>query len=561
MLLDVNLAKQIVANAISLPYRQTDATDTRGFSSWLKERDIDLDSFILNFLTNEGILRPILFIGRTLPINNRYQEVSLGHESKTYLDLGISIVELHELLISDFGQNSDDMIWHDFQLWRMDEIAKRLDLHLASEVFLGSHDSFISIAKKQLSEVSTQLIDFSNSAKNLEFEKVLCFLLAAEPLVISDLQNKITINEIELSQSLDGYFIWRDAFNYMTLMSELNIDVEFLKKWHKELAIKANLIDPIRNWRGLVRLAPRDKRLTLDGKALRAEEFYYQAEIIRRFLERYLGVNDLPEEDDVMHGPQGAQVKKRLFGSTRTYDGSKSVGLNIVRQFDLDQQPRLRWFVEGETEVGFVKEMASQRHFDLTKNGVEVINLNGLGGLNSDRTEIFLQISQSEEIFCIVCIDFDDQPANRNTLRKYASNKLLPAGFEVFEPNFVQANFLLNELAEIATEFANEHGAQCKITGTEISDEMAQRKLPAEKAIARVLSKNKVYDFAKGESWGRLLAKYASAHEPSGKARPIEDIFVRVARAQTSSYKFTVEKTIVNEGGKVVRKSENTQKE
>ena len=116
----------------------------------------------------------------------------------------------------------------------------------------------------------------------------------------------------------------------------MGIDLDLVKRWHHALALGAELGDPLSAWREVVRYATREKRLTLKGRALQGEEGYYQAEVLRRYVEYYHGVTDLPDEDLVRLGPQVPVYKQRIFGATTTTDGDRSVFRNVVRQYGLD---------------------------------------------------------------------------------------------------------------------------------------------------------------------------------------------------------------------------------
>lgn len=235
-------------------------------------------------------------------------------------------------------------------------------------------------------------------------------LLATEPLVIEVLTGRITLS---MGGTYEDFMAWRQGFNHEQVLGECHCSVEVLRRWHSELAIEAELGDPLSTWRELIAYVPREKRLTLKGAALRAEEGYYQAEVLRRYLEGYHDVTGLPDEDLVRLGPQVPSYKERIFGRRTTTDGDRSVFRNVVRQYDLDPQPRVRWFVEGETEVGFIERWAELRHVSLDRAGIEVIDLKGIGKLEDPLVRAFLTISRQEEIFVAMTVDGDDQPAER----------------------------------------------------------------------------------------------------------------------------------------------------
>ena len=366
------------------------------------------------------------------------------------------------------------------------------------------------------------------------------------------------MNILDLDEGIEGYFAWREQVEPADVLTKTGTTVEVLKGWHRALALEASFRDPVESWRTLIRFAPRDKRAGFRGNAALAEELYYASEVLRRFLENHMGIVGLLEEDDVRYGAQGPAVKERLFGNPRTIDFDRSVFRQVVRQYHLDPQPRLRWLLEGATEEAFVRRFAEHHHLDLTRIGIEVIDMHGLGGLEGERVNTLLRISSEEEVFAYVTIDFDKIKKNPRILKKYADDKLLPAGFRIYKPDFEGDNFTLEELAEFANSLAQqqEPGGDA-ITAEEIRQEMASSGKPVGDAIVSLSSRlDRMWYLQKGPGWGQVLADFAYANPnkggPTGQERKIVHSFTLVARAQTSNYRFTVLDSHVDECGNVV---------
>ena len=265
----------------------------------------------------------------------------------------------------------------------------------------------------------------------------------------------------------------------------------------------------------------------------------------------------LLEEDDVAYGAQGPAQKKELYGSSRTADFDRSVFRNVVRQFHLDPQPRLRWFVEGATELAYVEKYAALAHIDLIRSGIEVIDLHGIGGLESDRFATFLRISSEEEVFVYVSIDFDNIKQNPNILALYAKQNLLLAGYKIFHPDFEEDNFSFREVAAIATDLAYQLG----LTGNPITaEEIQQEQDISGKAVADVIKKlssrsDRMWHLEKGKEWGEALAEFAFLNPNKeglpGTEREIVRIFTLLMRAQSSNYRFTLSGSHVDKDGNV----------
>ena len=554
MLIDSNLVEFIARQALTEPYRQTDVVDTQRFSAWLRDRDVNLQWTTLYHLASIGILHPIIILENPyLDFSQpRFTQVDLGYGVNTYVDLGVAEIREDQLeprdkLSTAPAELGRTMLWHPFQLWEAEQIARRLQLNIAPDASIHNAKSYNQLVNRQLGMVKESIAKFTNSEDHQEFLKILAVLLHSEPLVITFLTSKIRTNSIPLDETLEGYFNWRDAINASTPLTLTNLTIDSLSEWHKKLGISGFLDDPLERWRTLTRFIPRQKRLNLKGKALKAEEFYYTAEVLRRYLEAYHDVSGLPEEDDIFHPQQGSALKQRLYGSHRTADFQRSVFRQVVRQYDLDPQARLRWFHEGDTEKGFIEQFAKRNFIDLTTAGIELINLRGLGGLDSDRTRTFLDISSSEEVFAFVSIDLDKLPKNRGILDTYEKQNLLPAGFQIYDPDFEEANFTLEELVDAANKFALKNGIACNLS----LEDVQEYKQETGKAVGGVIEyfwqKARFYN-GKGDKWGRFLADYAVDNEtpneikdPQGK-RSIISSFYKNLRAQTSNYKFSIEK-------------------
>src|SRR5581483_128330 len=85
-------------------------------------------------------------------------------------------------------------------------------------------------------------------------------------------------------------------------------------------------------------------RLNLEGGLGGAMLFRTMAEFLRRAIEKVFATQ-LPEEDEWRD-----TAKEKLFGSSRLFDGDRNAAHELLRQRGLGYGPRLRWYVEGQTE-------------------------------------------------------------------------------------------------------------------------------------------------------------------------------------------------------------------
>ena len=455
-----DLASAIVRYALDQPFRQSWPIGTRDFSKYLRDRGLHLGTNVLTDLAIAGVLLPIAVDDAALAVTqqDRYRPVLVGRDRTTFADVGRPVLPEDVQLRTTVRDPIPDMLWHPFQLWYVSSVVRIIETPSISAIqWLYSRESFERLIahRYDLVDPTADLARFAESDQAQEFYRVLAVLLAAEPLVAGATVGTIRISKFPREETFDDYYEWRDRFDPNALLRETGATVDLLRKWHRELADWAGLRDPVGSWREVLRYAPRDKRLQFRGDALLAEDGYYAAESLRRYLAAFHGVNDLPDEDQIGLGPQVPAVKERLYGSRTTTDGDRSVKRNVLRAYHLDPAPRMRWFVEGDTEVGFIERYAELAHVDLERAGVELINMKGVGALDGDRIRAFLDISKTEEVFAYITADSDKKPADRReVLRQYADEGLIPAGFHLFAPDFEAEDFQMSELTEAAHALA-----------------------------------------------------------------------------------------------------------
>ena len=560
MRIDKELAEFIAREAVAEPYRQVDAITTRDFARWLRDRDISLSWDTLHYLWIAGVLHPIAVLEPALKDRRldsaRFVEVELGYEGRTFVDLGTDVQGLGPRTKPDFSERrSDSLLWHPFQLWQFVWLKRILHVPIALDAVLAGPDQYADLARQLLQKLPERLAEYANSESYAAFVRVLGLLLAAEPLVHTILDPKVVTLPMA-GESFEKYFDWRRSYNGASILAEVGLALDDVEKWHHDISIQAQLGDPLEDWRILLRHSNRDKRKRLKGPALLADSLYDHAEVLRRYIETYHG-RQLLEEDDVRHGPYSQTVKESHYGAKRTADFDRAIFRRIARNFDLDPQARTTWFVEGDTEQAFIKRLSERRGINLNGAGVEVMNLEGLGGLAAHRFRELLERFQREEVFSYVSIDRDQSSDGPRQLSRYAEDGLLPAGFRIWEPDFEIVNFSLDELASVAAKMANDEGATVSIAAKDIEEEMATSGVAVGRAIERLLNRRRYYG-GKGERWGAYLADHAADNDcPSDLAdeegrRPVVGLLFFLLRGQTSNYKATTEQSEVSERGRIV---------
>jgi len=564
MQIEFALARSIAEAAITEPYRQVRVLTTRDFTKFLKDRGISLHWETIHYLWQLGILHPVAVLEPALAQElgkGRFYSLDLQFEVGSFIDLGQDVSENLNwaLPIGRLpGNLADSLLWHPFQLWIFHQLARRLEVPIAIEASLSSSESYTKLTHKLVSQVPKMVIELANGDQHITFLKILSLLLQVEPIVHISIDNSVSTYP-HLGESLDGYMAWREHFDGQAVLPSLGFTVEDVEHWHHSLATTAHITDPLNKFRILLRHANRRKLKSLEGTALLAVDLYDAAEVLRRYLEQFYG-RDLLEEDDVIYGPQGPDVKKRFYGSAKTADFKRSVFRRIVREFDLDPQARTTWFVEGDTEEAYIRHVAELLYIDLDRAGVEIMNINGLGGLASDRLVELLERLTREEVFTFVSIDADNREEHLRCLRIYAKKELLPIGFKVWQPDFETSNFSFEELAKVANIIVADDGYTANITANEIQQEVDRSGQSARKVIEKLWAKQ-LFRHRMGTDWGKALANWASNNPcPADYAdsegnRPTNALLFRLLRGQLSNYWETLKHfTVDSDGNPIARK-------
>ncbi|MDA1283142.1 MAG: hypothetical protein O2921_11100 [Chloroflexi bacterium] len=551
---------ELTRMTVSCPFIQTKLLNTVDFAKYARDRGVHLRWQTIHRLAMSGVLSPVAVTDQQVADKDPGRFIALTDDQQTYFadswphkdfDLGDPAEPSME--------DGRGMLWHPLQIWALDQVVKRLSLSIAGEASLYGIDKYLSLVKRiwDLRPPEEAVHALATNEMHRQLPAVVALWVFAEAIFIGTVDGRIKLRAIPGDQTLSDYLSWKEKGDWQTLVDRVGLTPVGLARWHNNLSVEAALQDPMRQWRTLLRYAPRTQRSRTAGVALFAEDFYYFAEVIRRYLTKYHGMADLPEEDDALHRDQGPVVKERLYGRRVTTDFDRTVFRQVVRQYHLDPQPRFRWLVEGDTEIGYIKRTAETHAVDLEQAGVELINLHGLGGIDSDRTRTLLEMSRLEEVFAYISLDHDGIKKNPGILVHYAKQGLLPAGFQVFEPDFESENFTVAEIADAANHQAELEGSNdVKFTTEEIQKRQQAKGIPIGKAI-ETLASSKRLKVAKGEAWGAALADIAGkdAVELRDSHRPISQAFARTLQANDSSYLATVTRTRVTETGELVEGS------
>lgn len=229
-------------------------------------------------------------------------------------------------------------------------------------------------------------------------------------------------------------------------------------------------------------------------------------------------------------------LKNYLYGSNRLLDNYKAKS-EFIRDLRLDYNVRLRWYVEGDTELGALRSALGGH------SAIEIINLRGdiiakRGKGLSFRGSLANDIHRS--VYSWVSLD-EDAEHNLRALRKAVEDDEMFGMFFISKPDFEFANFTLDELVEVLWNIAKENGAA--------GDD--KQKLIQHTSNAK--TGKKLFDLAKqvmpelqrvdkGKSWGEKLMEFARKNQTmrlidgSTRTRPIIEAIYSALRTINCHY-------------------------
>lgn len=560
------LVERIAASAIGGKYQQCRLLfSCQQFESFLSERDLSFFHDGLESLWELGILRPIAAARRSQEKGMPEGLVPVdGSDEEYWVDVRPLPLTLPrrapERSMSKVGSQA---LYHPFQVWQAKLVRDRLSaIPLATSLAVAPARTYLATARRVRTANRRSLQRLLSDQVLLDSHRLIDVLLHVAPISLPWVTHRIVAT---FPERLEDYWLWRRNHRSDRFLAEHDVVPEDFQRWHHDLALTATRVDPLASWFALTQQVELENRGPLEraafapkGPARLAQDLYLMAQIIRSYAREFLGL-DLPEEDMVRWGPQATEVNRRSYGEPYVTQGSRDVRRRIARRYGLDSGVRLVWFVEGDTEIGFIRRYCAEVGIDLDNRGILLQNLKGIGGLGRQKAQKFerrLHEARHEEQFAFVMLD--DEPEARARLRALARDGATTAGFRVWTGgSFETANFSDTELAHVTAKhlgLPKKH----RFTGGQLSGARKQAG-SIERAINACLS-GSGYRLQKGCAWGKELALWA-LHHPGPQAlqedgeRPIVSVLVFLFRMAGASFLDTVDRFVVDDSGRPKERS------
>lgn len=238
-------------------------------------------------------------------------------------------------------------LFHPFRLYVLHHVHRVFRSSASATQYLQKPDGLINIAKIEVQQLDRWTAT-DKCAERFEHWNQCCELpTVLEPFVhgriFGSVRLPVDIDEVEYDRRLAEY---REAASGYLRGSELS----WIETVRKDLCISAEQIDGNKLLHVLLRLAAEEQRARLKGDIGASMHILAMAETIRRAAEAALG-RELCEEDGLGFGQWMDGARKVIYGTTRILDAPKEVRRDFMTSMGLDHGPKVRCYVEGDTEL------------------------------------------------------------------------------------------------------------------------------------------------------------------------------------------------------------------
>lgn len=330
------------------------------------------------------------------------------------------------------------------------------------------------------------------------------------------------------------------------------IGLEDLRVIHEELRFLSSAIDNNDSLYILLRASNWQSRSKIQGRIGLALWLRHIAEVIRRGAEEAFDCELL--EEDQGFGMWSENGREALYGNRRPLDSPKDSRKHILQIFGLDPSIRARWYVEGDTEAGFIRNLLG----NAGNSQVLVVNLEGqLGGSRADKFSKEVQRDIESECFSFISLD-KDVPENIKAVKNLAKNELIVGFVSVSDPDFEFHNFTVDELVQAAIQFDKNNPID-SIDSKDLLENADWANVNSAKAFEekyKEIHENRRRGL-KGDRWGELLAElYGNSTFPDGRSRPVQECIMMARRSLSVAHRVQRENYKIDpENFEIVRRS------
>lgn len=408
-------------------------------------------------------------------------------------------------IFTDIGGMPDGayLMFHPFRYYVLYRIAQELIPRVESLQILRSTAGYQRVNEKFIASFNEKTADEKFRVDVRRWNEIVSLAVAVEPITHSKVFGYYKV-PVTYDNNEEGFYtaLRKQYEDCKALL--INIGLDGVKEVLSELCRAAEELEPNDDIRRLIRLTKRYRIERVKGKLGGSVYLLTMAEMIRRAAERVFDT-ELPEEDEFGYGggEETASFKEDFYGSSRLLDSHEAIS-RFIQDLNLDYTVRLRWYVEGETELNALQSELSG------DENIEIINLRGQvvagkGKGLSFRENLLNDMRRS--VYSFVSLD-GDVDYNLTMLQKAIEAREMFGMSFISKPDFEFENFNSDELAGILWEMALEKGAPMEekenfLKLTSSSEKGSQLSVNESKALPNF------QNLAKSKIWGEKLLRFA----------------------------------------------------
>lgn len=364
---------------------------TVDFVKYCKDLDLNVTADRVHRFEELGVFRPLVRFVRNGDSTEKLH-VPNGTSSK-WFEKGYLIDTYHPNAHYNIPRQDGEMSEAYFSIFQVDHLSRVLKsftmtLHLDPLVGEKTAEEDWYSRATQCAEIAQHSMELWQADEFRQAIPVLCQYIANRyyPLTQTN-QRTYTYSESGYSEDLwivvNG-FNW-DWHEYVREFDPKEVEQRFaltrsiLERAYREISNSANFCDPLEHWANLVEFVSLRQKKNLKAKALRALALRDAANMLR------LLYRDLYAEDLRPSYEMSGQVITHC-PELEIRDDVRHHLEFVANRYDLNPQPKLVLFVEGESEIILINAIFKD-YFGVHPgvSGIELVNLRGVNNATGNR--------------------------------------------------------------------------------------------------------------------------------------------------------------------------------
>jgi len=399
------------------------------FIKYCDQRDLKVNAERLTRFEKLGIFKPLL---RFFHTDERESRLTFPNaDVDEYFGNGWIIDTTNiksQYEVPDVRDKNSEAFYSIFQIDQLSLTLNEMSLnvHLDSYLLEKSDNYDWNTFGKKCTEFAEMHLDFSAGHEFRCALSILCQYISnryfphtqGNKRVISIPQHFSQNEWISISGNRWDWYEYRHNFDPKDVEKKFGLTPKILKHAYTTIGGSASFCDPLDKWANLVEFVALKKKQELKGKALRAQSYRDAANMLRM-----LHKDLYDEELRPTHQIFGQVINH--FPELEAREDTRVHLEFVVNQYDLNPQPKLVLFVEGESEVILISVLFD-KYFGSHPgvSGIEIVNLQGVnnatGNYKKDRFRaIFRLIDYLHHHQTLTFLILDNEN-NAGRLKEYA---------------------------------------------------------------------------------------------------------------------------------------------